>query len=179
MRLVRRPAELAGDTATVADAARHALFELEQQRGATFDDVVLWYANVPVRPADLTQRALQLLRQSGCDSVQSVCDVGKHHPYWMRRVDAAGVMTAYVENNIDRRQDLPAVYELDGGVIALRRDGLANAAGQAPHAMLGGDRRAIVTQRGEVVDVDDAMDLAVVEAILSKQSEGMRQREAA
>ena len=66
--VVARPAELAGDTSTVDDAARHALTALP---GAPPKHVVLLYANVPVRPPDLIDRAADLLARSGADSVQS------------------------------------------------------------------------------------------------------------
>lgn len=173
VRVLERPAELAHDTATVDDAARQALATLEED-GTPRERVAILYGNIPLRPADLTDRALRVLIESGCDSVQSVCRVGKTHPYWMKRVtgDAeGGALEPYVENHVYRRQDLPPVYLLDGGVIALTRASLLTTAPGEPHAFLGQDRRAVITDPGEVVDVDTAADLAVAEAMLLSRRE--------
>ncbi|MCA9285793.1 MAG: NTP transferase domain-containing protein, partial [Phycisphaerales bacterium] len=74
--VVRRPAELAHDTATVDSAVRHAVEALDDPAPL----IVVLYANVPVRPPGLIDRAVRLLRDSGADSVQSYASVGKHHP---------------------------------------------------------------------------------------------------
>ncbi len=166
--VIDRPSELASDTATVDAAARHALEQVEAEHGERFDAAVLLYANVPVRPPDLADRAVAKLRDTGCDSVQSVRPVGKMHPHWMKRLTGADgdAIEPYETNAVYRRQDLPAVYALDGGIIAVRRESLFTVAEGQPHAFLGRDRRAIVTQPGEVVDVDDEHDRRVAETVL-------------
>jgi N-acylneuraminate cytidylyltransferase len=170
--VVMRPADIAGDHAPVIAAVRHAMHAIEAGEvpeipaGPRPGDtpVVILYANVPVRPAGLAGQAVRMLRESGADSVQSYADVGKHHPAWMVRIDAAGRVAPLDPAAPDRRQDLEPLRLPDGGVIAVRRDLLE--AGPHPHAFLGRDRRGIVTAPGDVVDVDDAADLAVAEARL-------------
>ncbi len=160
--VVARPAELASDTATVDAAARHAVEAL----GDPAEIVVLLYANVPVRPPGLIDRAIDTLLESGADSVQSYAPVGKHHPLWMMRLDEDGRVSPYEHSTIYRRQDLPPVCIPDGGVIAVRREALFCVDPQQPHALLGTDRRGVMTCEGEVVDIDHPIDLAVAEAIL-------------
>ena len=162
-----RPAELAGDTATVDSAVRHAVTAL----GAREPIVVILYGNVPVRPADLADRAVARLVETGADSVQSYYRVGKTHPYWMSRLDEAGRVSQFVENRIYRRQELPPLFMPDGGVIAVRRASLFDVREGEPHAFLGRDRRGIETREGDVVDVDTALDRAVAEAILAARAE--------
>ena len=164
--VVRRPPDLASDTATVGAAVRHAV----QALGATESIIVILYANVPVRPADLIDRAVGLLRRSGADSVRSCSDVGKHHPYWMCELDEDQHIKPYVKNTIDRRQDLPKLLSLNGGVIAVTALCLQRAISGDPHSFLGTDRRGIETPPGSVIDVDDAIDLAVAEAVLTQQA---------
>ena len=163
-----RPAELAGDTATVDSAVRHAVTAL----GAREPIVVILYGNVPVRPADLADRAVARLVETGADSVQSYYRVGKTHPYWMSRLDEAGRVSQFVENRIYRRQELPPLFMPDGGVIAVRRASLFDVREGEPHAFFGRDRRGIETQEGEVIDVDSELDLVVAEAILRRRSGG-------
>jgi CMP-N-acetylneuraminic acid synthetase len=187
---VRRSPEAAGDGATVDAAARDALARVESDelvvapasgaalpRGA--GPLVILYANVPVRPADLTDRAVDLLVASGCDSVQSYAPVGKFHPWWMARVDGQGRLGPWqgetLNNGVFRRQDLPACYFPDGGVIALTRAALRlEVAGvvPGPHAFLGVDRRAVRTADGEVIDIDTPADARVAEAVLNEGSGG-------
>ena len=164
--VVRRPPELASDTATVSATVRHAVKTLD----ATEPIIVVLYANVPVRPSDLIDRAVGLLVQTGADSVQSFTDVGKHHPYWMSTLDDDHCVTPFIENQIDRRQDLPKLLSLDGGVIAVKAACVRNADDSEPHAFLGTDRRGIENPSGSVIDVDDAIDLAVAEAALTQQT---------
>ena len=162
-----RPAELAGDTAIVDSAVRHAVTAL----GAREPVVVILYGNVPVRPADLADRAVARLVETGADSVQSYYRVGKTHPYWMSRLDEAGRVSQFVENRIYRRQELPPLFMPDGGVIAVRRASLFDVREGEPHAFFGRDRRGIETREGDVVDVDTALDRAVAEAILAARAE--------
>jgi len=170
--VIDRPTELANDHATVDAAVRDAVEQWARRTGAASEHIAILYGNLPVRPDDLTDRALGKLIETGCDSVQSVYPVGKMHPLWMRRLEgeAADQLTEYQPNTIYRRQDLPPVYMLNGGVIALTREALFTVTDGEPHAFLGTDRRAIVCEADDVVDVDNELDLLVAEAILSRRT---------
>ncbi|MEM7229178.1 MAG: acylneuraminate cytidylyltransferase family protein [Planctomycetota bacterium] len=163
--VIDRPAELATDQATVADATRHAL----RASGSTADVVVVLYANVPVRPADLIDRAVTTLRSTGADSVQSYVRMGKHHPYWMVHLRDEGRIEQFIENSIDRRQDLPPLWLPDGGVAAIQRRWVDDDTVAPPHGFLGIDRRGIETREGDVVDIDSALDRDVAAALLRRR----------
>ncbi len=174
---VDRPAALAGDSARVDDAARHALDAAEPHAP---DDrpVVILYANVPVRPPDLIDRAVDLLTASGCDSVQSYAPVGKHHPWWTVRLGHDGRVRPWegevLNHGVFRRQDLPPALVPDGGVIALTARALRlriPGVGDGPHAFLGLDRRGLVTGEGDVIDIDSEIDRRVAHAVLCERQE--------
>ena len=55
--IVDRPPRLASDSASVADVVRHAAARVRTE----YDVVVVLYANVPVRPADLIDAAVDML----------------------------------------------------------------------------------------------------------------------
>jgi len=171
VQVVSRPAELADDHATVDSPVRHAVQEIEAQIHTPIDSVVILYGNIPVRPADLSDRAIWKLHDTGCDSVQSVYPVQKMHPYWMKALggDQNDELLMYESNDVYRRQDLPPVYMLNGGVIAVTRKSLFTVDPAKPHAFLGKDRRAIVNEPDEVVDVDSRLDLLVAEALLNER----------
>ncbi len=173
--VVERPPALASDTARVDDAARHAV-EALASTGSARDIFVILYANVPVRPKGLLDRAVRLLHETSADSVQSYCRVGKHHPWWMARLGEAGEVAPWegqvLNHGVFRRQDLPPAYVPDGGVLAVTREALfLRVAGVAPgpHAFFGRDRRGVETAEGDVVDIDSPIDLIVADAVLRQR----------
>jgi CMP-N,N'-diacetyllegionaminic acid synthase len=164
---IERPDELASDTAPVDAAARHAVEVFEHRHPARVHVVVLLYGNVPVRPAGIVDRGIELLVATGADSVRTVVPVGRHHPDWMVRLHGDRV-TPHRPNSHYRRQDLEPLYAIDGALAAVTRDALFGAA-QTPEdhqAFLGQDRRAIVVSPDETVDIDELLDLYLAEAIL-------------
>ncbi len=170
--VVDRPAELADDTATVDAAARHALEAYEAENDFYADAIVLLYGNIPVRADGIIDRCIEHLFATGADSVRTVAPVGKMHPDWMHRLDGDR-MIQYRENSIYRRQDLDPVYYHDAAVIAVTRGSLYTppAHEEDYHAFLGRDRRAVVQNPEDTVDVDSLVDFYHAEAILRVRSE--------
>jgi len=174
---IKRPAALAADDAPIDAAARHAVQTLDDD---SLDPIVLLYANVPVRPTGLIDRAVDRLRETGADSVQSYAPVGKHHPWWTARVDVhSGVIEPWegetLNHGVFRRQDLPPAHIPDGGVVVVTRRALfleVKSAPPGPHAFLGADRRGVINPSGAVVDIDSPIDLRVAEAILRERATG-------
>jgi len=178
--VIARPAGLATDDAAVDDAARHAIDALD---GPDPDAAVILYANVPVRPAGLLDRAITLLEETGADSVQSYCRVGKHHPWWTARLSEGGAVEPWegetLNHGVYRRQDLPPAHVPDGGVLVVTARALRLEVGgvrPGPHAFLGQDRRGIETREGEVIDIDAPIDLTVATAALEARLAGMPPR---
>lgn len=172
-----RPSHLASDTARVDDAARNAIETLVTQGQHSPDaPIVILYANVPVRPIDCIDRAVERLIETRCDSVQSYQPVGKNHPWWTARVsDADGRVTPWegdvLNHNVFRRQDLPPAFMPDGAVITLTTRALmlqVPGVAQGPHAFFGKDCRGIVNPEGSVIDIDSKIDMLVAEAMLNE-----------
>jgi len=176
VRVIDRPAALASDTARVDDAARHALERIAEtapEARGPGTPVVILYGNVPVRPAGLIDRAVELMVKTGCDCVQSYAPVGKHHPWWTARVGGDGVVRPWegevLNHGVYRRQDLPPAYIPDGGVLVVSRRALVGevpGVQPGPHAFMGVDRRGVVNAEGGVIDIDSSTDLLVADAVL-------------
>lgn len=171
--VVQRPEPLASDSATVDDAARHAVSALNDP---SISRIAILYANVPVRPGGLIERALRLLEESGADSVQSYAPVGKYHPWWTAVVGERGEVRPWqgevLNHGIFRRQDLPPAHIPDGGVLAVTRRALfleISGVAPGPHAFFGRERRGIVNAEGAVIDIDSHTDLLVAEAALASR----------
>ena len=163
---------LATDTATVDAAARHAVEVWEEVPPRQVDAVVLLYGNIPVRAPDLIDRAIDKLFETGADSVRSVAPVTKQHPDWVSHVDDDGRMKQFRRNSIYRRQDLEPLFYHDGAVAVVTRGALFNAM-ETPddhQAFLGADRRALIQEPEDAVDIDGPIDLHLAEAILRSRS---------
>ena len=175
--VIDRPAELATDAATVDAAARHAVERWEGRHGIRADIVVLLYGNIPVRADGLIDQAIEHLIHTGADSVRSVAPVTKHHPDWLHRLDGDR-MSQLRPNSIYRRQDLDPLYYHDGAVAVVTREALFAALEQPDdhQAFLGRDRRALVQQPQDAVDIDEPIDLDLAEAILRRQMSGTASR---
>ncbi len=174
-RCIARPQELASDTARVDDAVRDCVLRYEQG-GSRIDAAVVLYANVPVRPWGLIDRAVHVFKSSGCDSVQSYTPVGKNHPWWTARLGESGSVAAWepgaeLNHGVFRRQDLPDAFVPDGGVLVVSRAALFGEVpnvNPGPHAFFGADRRGVINPIGSVVDIDSPIDAIVADTILMR-----------
>lgn len=107
-----RPAALASDTATTIDVVMHALDALPG-----YDLIVLLQPTSPLRTAADIDAACERLASSGAPACVSVSPVDQS-PYWMYRLGDNQNLVPVVEAplGVTRRQDLPAVYALNGAV---------------------------------------------------------------
>jgi len=133
---LRRPAELATDTATTIDVVLHALDACPGH-----DVVVVLQPTSPLRTAADIDGALQRFTASGAPACVSVCEA-EQSPYWMYRLGDAQTLLPIVDAAAEatRRQDLPAVYVLNGAVYVadaawLRTTRAFVAAGTVAHVM--------------------------------------------
>jgi CMP-N-acetylneuraminic acid synthetase len=170
--IIDRPPELATATSATDPVLRHAvraLFPRERFPSPPGypEAVVMLYGNVPIRRGNMIDRCIELLFETGCDSVQTIAPVGKMHPFWMFDMDGAGRIRKHIPNTVFRRQDLPALYSPTGAVYVMRTEVLMTSEGSPdPHAFLGQDRRGLVVGAEDSVDIDTEKDLWMAEAVL-------------
>ena len=169
IQMIDRPTELATDGARVDDVLRHAVRTMAHMHGYQADIIVLLYANVPVRAAGIIDKVVDKLIETAADSVQTFCPVGKFHPYWLYELHGDHAYK-HIENAVHRRQDLPAVFAIDGAAAAVRCQCLMAAdANPNPHAFWGNDRRGLVQPAEVTVDIDSLRDFYLAEATLHAQ----------
>jgi len=177
--VVDRPAALATSDASVQDVMLHAMYVVAESSAFHADALVTLYGNVPMRGADVIDRAVAKLEETGCDSVRSFCPVGKWHPAWMSKLDDDRVKPLQ-RGSIHRRQDLEPLFLHDGAVVAVSRASMlrGEATPDDPHAFFGVDRRGIETEMGETVEIDHARDLYWAEAALWEQRQNSELKKA-
>jgi CMP-N-acetylneuraminic acid synthetase len=155
----------------------HALESVEARSSFRADAIVVLYGNVPVRPVNVIDRAIDKLIETRCDSVRSLTPVGKWHPAWMHRL-SNDTMQPLHGGSIHRRQDLEPVYLHDGAAIAVTRESMlrGKVAPEDPHAFFGVELRGIVSDMDQTVEIDHQRDLYWAEAVLRERGAGMELR---
>jgi CMP-N,N'-diacetyllegionaminic acid synthase len=164
-----RPAELAQDDTPGTAPVLHAVRWLQEHEGFCPDFVMLLQPTSPLRTAEDISCAMELIAQNRADAVVSVTAVDAH-PYWMKRVDGTGRITDFMplHKPVTRRQDLPAVYALNGAIYLIRRHALLEQ-----ETLFPSDTHALIMPRERSLDVDTAWDLYLADLVLQDR----RQRE--
>jgi len=164
-----RPAALAQDDTPHLPVIQHAVRWLADHAGYQPDAVMILQPTSPLRAAADIRASIELLATSGADSVLSVSEIPAHaHPMRALRVDEAGDAVLFVtgegvRHRINRRQDLPAAWVMNGAIYICRTRVLF-----ADPPSLYGDRVVVhrmSAKRG--LSIDDAHDWAEAERALA------------
>ena len=163
-----RPADLSLDETVHLHVIQHAARWMIDHAGYRPDAVMTLQPTSPLRSADDITGAARLLESSGADSVVSVTEVSAHaHPMRMLRVDDRGQAVLFatgepVRRRINRRQDLPQAWVMNGAIYACRISVLFDV-----EPSLYGDRVAAYAMPAErSVSIDDFEDWAAAERAL-------------
>jgi CMP-N-acetylneuraminic acid synthetase len=128
-----RPLDLAQDDTPHLPVIQHATRWMQERINYQPDAVMILQPTSPLRTAEDIASAVALLDTSGADSVLSVNAVPVHaHPLRMLRLDATGHATLFVSGEpvrkrINRRQDLPPAWVMNGAIYACRTKVLFDA----------------------------------------------------
>jgi CMP-N,N'-diacetyllegionaminic acid synthase len=164
-----RPAELSRDDTPHLPVIQHASAWMQNQGGYNPEAVMILQPTSPLRTADDITASIALLESSGADSVLSVSQVPAHsHPSRTLRLDDEGFAELFatgapVRTRINRRQDLPEAWVMNGAIYACRTAVLSG-----PNPSLYGDR--VVAYRMPVersISIDDMEDWAAAERVLA------------
>lgn len=158
-----RPLELSQDETPTLDVLRHVLLELEAREGYRPEEIVLLQPTSPLRTYEDIEGALALRRREGADRVVSVTPV-KHHPSWMFHLDEHGRAIPYVGEQGSRRQDLSALYALNGAVYVYRREHLLRTVPLPAEEV-----RLWVMEPETSVDIDTLLDFELAEFLLARR----------
>ena len=156
-----RPAALAADDTPMIAVLHHALVALPGPRP---DIVVLLQPTSPLRRAAHIDEAVELLQHSGADSVVSVVEVPHNFtPASLMRLES-GRLYPLAANASLFRQEKPRLFARNGPAVLAMRAAVIES-GQ----LYGPDTRPLVMDRGASLDIDDAFDLELAEALMAHQ----------
>lgn len=148
-----RPAELALDETPGIEPVLHAI---EMLPG--YDIVVLLQATSPFRKVEDIDGCIRHCMDSDATATVSVTEV-EQNPYWMYTIDTAGKMAPLIlkDTFYTRRQDLPAVYILNGAIYVARSEWLCKQKTFMAEKTLG-----FVMPQDRSTDIDTEFDLTML-----------------
>jgi CMP-N-acetylneuraminic acid synthetase len=151
-----RPAALAADDTPMVDVLRHALSALPSYAPGL---IVLLQPTSPLRTPEDIDRSIQLIGDSGADTVVTVVEVPhQYNPNSVLRM-SDGILTPWVEGPLVlQRQKKPQVFARNGPAVLVTRPEVIESGRLYGDVVCGHQMSA-----ADSVDVDGPDDLALAE----------------
>jgi len=164
-----RPRKLAHDTTEDWPVFVHALDWLKDHADWVPDLVVNLRPTSPLRTPRHVDDAIQLLRETGADSVKAVCLARQHpHKMWLRQPNAEIEPFLKTPFRLTRGPDVPRAELEDvywqNGVVDVTRLSVIREQG----VMIGQHVAGLVTRLEDSIDIDTPMDLALAELLFAQ-----------
>lgn len=157
-----RPPELAADDTPEWLVWRHALDWLEREEGRLPDLFVSVPATAPLRHSEDIERCLRRYEAGDCDMVITVTPAARSPWFNMVTLDEAGLARLVIASprTVARRQAAPRCYDMTTVCYVTSPSHIRAAAG-----VLDGRCAAVEIPRRRAVDIDDADDMRIAEAL--------------
>lgn len=157
-----RPKALAKDNTPGIDPIIHALNWLAEKENYRPEIVVLLQPTSPLRSGRDVDNAVDLFFENKADAVVSVY-LSETHPYWMKEVDNDGRMSAFINNETVRRQELPPIYQLNGAIYISKVPVLLEK-----RTFCSEKTFAYIMPRERSVDIDTQLDFEFAEFLMGR-----------
>lgn len=160
--VIKRPRELAGDTASEWLAWQHAI-QFLQARGESFEVFLSLPATSPLRGKRDIEQCLAALDDS-TDMVITVTPAARS-PYFNMVIRGEDGYSEVVmrDDIIHRRQDAPTVYDMTTVAYVSRPDFILKNSG-----VFAGKVKSVIVPKERAIDIDDGFDFMVAEALYRK-----------
>lgn len=157
---IKRPKELASDTATTFDAIKHSIESLDDK----YEYTILLQPTSPLRNSKHIDEAIELMEKKNADAVISVCEMD-HSPLWSNTLPANFDMSNFIREEVKntRSQDLPKYYRLNGAIYICRTDRLL----KEKSFFIKNNIYAYKMDRKSSIDIDEEIDFIIAKAILN------------
>jgi len=154
---IKRPDELASDTATTFNAIKHTIDNLEK-----YDYIVLLQPTSPLRDEKHINEAIELLENKNAYAVVSVCEM-EHSPHWSNSLPQDGSMKNFLRDEVlnKRSQDLEKYYRLNGAIYICKTNKLLENQG----FFLEDNIFAYKMDRQCSIDIDEEVDFKMTELL--------------
>jgi CMP-N-acetylneuraminic acid synthetase len=159
---IKRPHELATDTASTIDVVKHAIENIKEN----FEFTVLLQPTSPLRNEKHIDEAINLLDIKNADAVISVCEV-EHSPLWCNTLPKDRSMKDFIREDVKnkRSQDLPTYYRINGAIYICKTEKLL----EEKSFFLKDNIFAYVMDRKDSVDIDTMEDFYYASVLLNNK----------
>jgi len=158
--VIKRPLELATDSATSFETAKHAIENFKN-----FDYIVLLQPTSPLRLAKHIDEAIELLASKNADAVVSLTQA-KHPKEWINRVPNDDNLENFLDKkNQKRSQEFQNQYQLNGAIYICNREKFL----QEKTFFLAQNIYAYKMDKKSSVDIDEEIDFLLAQTILDQQ----------
>lgn len=164
--LVRRPDEMATDTAAKLPAIRHCFEAAERECGRAFPVFVDLDATSPLRLPEDIAGAIRLLETTGASSVITGA-AARRSPYFnLVELDDRGVphVCKELKTPLVRRQDAPRCFDMNASIYVWRREPFL-----ASPAIFYDDTRLFEMPEERSIDIDSLLDWDVVQMLMTRR----------
>ncbi len=158
--IIKRPDELASDTATTFDAIKHTI-----ENTNNYDYIFLLQPTSPLRDEKYIDEAIKLLESKEADAVIGVCEMD-HSPLWSNVLPKDGNMNGFLRDEIKnkRSQYLPTYYRLNGAIYICKTERLL----AEKSFFIKDNIFAHVMDRKSSIDIDEEIDFKMAEVLMVK-----------
>ncbi|BFU76850.1 acylneuraminate cytidylyltransferase family protein [Arcobacter sp. 15-2] len=152
--IIKRPVELASDTATTFDAIKHTIENIER-----YDYIVLLQPTSPLRDEKHINEAIELVQTKNADAIVSVCEMD-HSPLWSNTLEKSLSMEGFLRDEVlnTRSQDLEKYYRLNGAIYICKTEKLL----EEKNFFLKENIFAYKMDRESSIDIDEEIDFDIV-----------------
>jgi len=159
-----RPAELASDKTSKLQVLQHLVNFCEKQNKIKYDIIVDLDPTAPLRKKRYLEESFKKFIESDAYNLYSVCK-SKKNPYFnMVEVDKLGYAHLCKQSDVVRRQDAPAVFEMNASIYIYKRDFLLNT--NTLHS-----DKTIIYEMPDIAsfDIDNEIDFLFIEFLLKNE----------
>lgn len=164
--LVRRPDELAGDTAPKVPAILHCLQDAERQLGHTFPVFADLDATSPLRLPEDVVGAVRLLEEKGVSSVITGCPARRSPYFNLVELNGGGFvrLSKTLPQAVTRRQDSPRCFDMNASIYVWRTEVFRTAP-----AVFYDDTLLFEMPEDRSQDIDSELDFEIVRLLLERR----------
>jgi N-acylneuraminate cytidylyltransferase/CMP-N,N'-diacetyllegionaminic acid synthase len=162
---IKRPDELATDSAAKLPAIRHCALEAERLSGLSFQTYVDLDSTSPLRSIDDIANAVALLEGSDSGNVITAMP-SRRSPYFnIVEEDGNGIVSLSkpLEIPVVRRQDAPKCYDMNASIYVWRRACLFS---DVP--IINSTTKLYVMPEERSIDIDSEVDFQLVELLMGR-----------
>lgn len=157
--IIRRPNDLASDTATTFMAIAHTIKNVEE-----YDYIVLLQPTSPLRDSNHIDEAIKLLISKEADAIISVCEM-EHSPLWSNVLATNNSMEGFLRDEVlnKRSQDLEKYYRLNGAIYICQTEILL----EKKSFFLKDNIFAYKMQKEASIDIDTKFDFTLAKLLMN------------